>query len=154
MKKFTLFFCLISAFSFSLNAQEVISTTGDFDENTSASLSWTIGEVLIETYTGSSILTQGFHQTNLSASSIFENETLDFSIKIYPNPTPDRINLLSESYEDLSFQVFDYSGKLLKEDKIISKLTVIDFIKYPSAVYFLKINEGVQLLKTFQIIKN
>jgi len=56
---------LISGF---LSAQtvspEVISTSGDYFSNASASLSWTLGELATETLTAGNItLTQGFQQT-------------------------------------------------------------------------------------------
>lgn len=45
------------------NAQQVIATSGGYYENENISLSWTVGEPVIETFTGSEvILTQGFQQ--------------------------------------------------------------------------------------------
>ena len=44
-------------------AQEVISTTGEHYENSNGSISWTIGEPVIETLgSNNNYLTQGFHQ--------------------------------------------------------------------------------------------
>ena len=67
MKKVYLFIGLVSVCFFNVNAQEIISTSGDYFENTTGSISWTIGESMIETYTnGSEILTQGFQQSRLT----------------------------------------------------------------------------------------
>lgn len=56
---FTLFMILmISSYS-----QEVISTAGEHYENSNGSISWTIGEPVIETLESTNnYLTQGFHQ--------------------------------------------------------------------------------------------
>ncbi|MFU8844174.1 MAG: hypothetical protein ACNA7V_10250 [Bacteroidales bacterium] len=58
---------LFSVFPLYVSAQsvspEVIATAGDYFENSSGSLSWTLGEVMTETFSsGGNILTQGFQQ--------------------------------------------------------------------------------------------
>lgn len=65
MKK--LFFLLtisgLILFAIQTNAQQVIATSGGYYENENISLSWTVGEPVIETFTaGDVILTQGFQQ--------------------------------------------------------------------------------------------
>lgn len=46
-------------------AQEVISSTGDFNRTSDGSVSWTIGEPISNTIAGSEgMATQGFHQPN------------------------------------------------------------------------------------------
>lgn len=63
------YFILISIIGCFLNISgqtltpEVISSSGGYFENTNASLSWTLGETVTETFSGTNvILTQGFHQ--------------------------------------------------------------------------------------------
>jgi hypothetical protein len=54
----------------SFSSQEVVSAQGDSYSNTSGSIDFTIGEVVINTGTdGNNDITQGFHQTNLATSS-------------------------------------------------------------------------------------
>ena len=65
MKNILLFAIAISftAFSFQASAQQVIATAGGYYEGENISLSYTVGEPVIETYTnGNVILTQGFQQ--------------------------------------------------------------------------------------------
>ncbi len=63
MKKLMIYICIIGLCSLSINAQEIITASGDYYESSNASLSWTIGESMTETYTdGTTILTQGFQQ--------------------------------------------------------------------------------------------
>lgn len=65
MKKFTtslvITFLMLSAYD--ANAQQVIASAGEYFEGENISLSWTLGEPVIETTTGADIvLTQGFQQ--------------------------------------------------------------------------------------------
>lgn len=66
MKK--VFFLIINILLFLLVkgqtiSPEVVATSGDFFSTSSVSLSWTCGEIMTETFTGSNIiLTQGFQQ--------------------------------------------------------------------------------------------
>lgn len=69
-----LFFAVIT--SLTLSAQsvspDVIASSGDYFEGSNVSLSWTLGELAVETYTaGNFVLTQGFQQPiNVSLAGI------------------------------------------------------------------------------------
>nr|NQU92395.1 hypothetical protein [Bacteroidota bacterium] len=65
MKNLVCSFIAIACFAFSItsNAQQVIASAGGFYEGENISLSWTLGEPVIETFEGNGIiLTQGFQQ--------------------------------------------------------------------------------------------
>ena len=91
---------LISVTGYSQDIQQqVIASAGDQYNNASASVSWTVGETVTATLTNSSIhLTQGFQQGNLTVSSLVEQDMLDFSLKVYPNPVMDILILETEGY--------------------------------------------------------
>jgi len=65
MKHLTIYICVL-AFAACLcqaKAQEIIATSGGYYEGQSLSMSWTVGEAVIETFnSGELILTQGFQQ--------------------------------------------------------------------------------------------
>src|SRR6478609_5245841 len=66
---------------------EVVATSGDFFSTTAGSLSWTLGEPVVETFSNvASTLTQGFQQCEINLSGIDELNT-DVCISVYPNPT-------------------------------------------------------------------
>lgn len=76
--------------SISIQAQqlEVAAAAGDFCENSSGSLSWTLGEVAIETLVGANlILTQGFQQSKLTVTTIDDMQLLGIELSVFPNPT-------------------------------------------------------------------
>lgn len=65
MKKFTvlLFVALLAGAFAQISAQQVVASAGGYYEGENISLSWTVGEPVIETFSGTNvILTQGFQQ--------------------------------------------------------------------------------------------
>ena len=95
LKQLTISFAFLLVTSTSgLLAQEVIATSGDFHESDNGSLSWTLGEIAIETHSNTNnIITQGFQQTKLTITSIDEMRKEGISVNIYPNPTSEVISI-------------------------------------------------------------
>jgi hypothetical protein len=137
-----------------LSAQEVISSQGDSYVNANNSLDFTIGETVVETVTdGANELTQGFHQTLLTITSV-EDFDVNYSVKIFPNPTAERVTLSIEKYEGVTFYLFDIAGKLLREEVLTAQKTVVEVSDYAKGTYLLKlVGEESKKLKTFKIIK-
>lgn len=91
-------------FSVSINAQQVLSTSGGFYENGGISLSWTVGEPLIETIGNETItLTQGFQQPyDFYLKQIIQVPAGWSGISSYLSPTdPDVENIFYPYYDDL-----------------------------------------------------
>ncbi len=154
MKKYFLISCLIILTASLGSAQEILSVSGDYFENTNGSISITIGEPVTETFASTSnIMTQGFQQSRLTIVSIFEFQDKYGTITIAPNPTNDFLHLNIDDPKDMSWQICDLSGKILKESNLLSQQTDISFSELSSAVYFLTIIQGNQKVKTFQVIK-
>lgn len=157
MKTLLLFFLLVLyAMSYSL-CQEVIATSGEFNESNDGSVSWTIGEMATQTLENNDVIvTQGFHQTNLTITVIKELKKLDVQITAYPNPVTNMVKIKIESKmsDKLSYTLVDANGKLLIRQLINSNETEIPFIYYAPSVYFLKVYDSKREIKTFKIIKN
>jgi hypothetical protein len=98
---------------------EVIASAGEHYDNGTVQLSWTLGEVMVDTYdNGTNILTQGFHQTELTVTSIEEN-LAEVTMNLYPNPTAEYLNIsLRNNLNDIDLQLYDMSGKLIHKDVI------------------------------------
>lgn len=79
-----------------------------------------------------------------------------FSMNVFPNPTGGFIQLAIETnqIEALSYQLFDFNGKLIFHQKIKNKETSISLGNLPSASYFLRVTDHNKALRTFRIIKN
>jgi hypothetical protein len=145
---------LISGFA---NAQQVISSSGSVLKNSAGSLSFTVGELVIDTKSaGATAITQGFHQTKLTITAINVLREQKFSISAFPNPTNNFVNLKIEKGEirDVGFVLFDLQGKVLSNQKIESTNTEISFSGYKSGNYLLKVIQNGKEIQTFKIIKD
>lgn len=138
-------------------AQSVVSTAGAAAAIPGYQLSWTIGEPVISTFTGSSqILTQGFHQSQLIVTSLRDFQVPGVKLTLYPNPVSEIIFVKSEGNNEnnLKYLFLSAEGRLLQEGKIESNLQAVNLQNYPSGSYLLRIvkNNGEQI-QVFKVIK-
>ena len=135
--------------------QEVISTTGNYREESSFTISYTLGEVVVNTLEStSSVLTQGFHQPLIvSQDTTFIQELLDIEILVYPNPTNYQVIIKVDVIDGLHFMLFDLKGVLIKQNQILSEETMLDLSRLVPSTYILKIQKESGEARIFKIIK-
>lgn len=152
MKKNTfVLFSLLTTIS--VSAQEVIATQGDSYSNASASIDFTIGEVIIATETdGTNNITQGFHQTNWNFLGV-EDFAPNYEAIIFPNPTQDVLNIKTSSFENVTYTLYDAQGKLVMQNILSAEQTPIQVSQLAPGAYSLRLNNETQNLKTFKLIK-
>lgn len=136
---------------------EVIASAGEHFDNGTTQLSWTLGEVMIDTYdNGSNILTQGFHQTNLTVTTIDEAVS-DIRLNLYPNPTSEFLNIeLGNNEKDINLQMYDMSGKLMHKDVINAYDTkyVLPMQSVATGKYLIQMqSEDGKMNTTHQVVK-
>ena len=136
---------------------EVIASAGEHFDNGTTQLSWTLGEVVIDTYdNGTNILTQGFHQTQLTVTSI-EETLADIRVNLYPNPTSEFLNIeLGNNEKDINLQLFDMSGKLVHKDVINAYDTkyVLPMQSVSTGKYLIQMqSEDGKMNTTHQVVK-
>lgn len=140
---FLIILCTSSLVSFS---QSVIASGGDTHQNAISTVSFTVGETVIETAQNANIITQGFHQTNLIITVVKENPKLD--ITVYPNPTINFINI-SNKTPDTKLQLVDISGQVLIE----TYDDEIDLTNYAVGNYILMVSDSA-FTSVYKIIKH
>jgi len=148
-----LFTCLSSL---SLFSQEIICSSGNQEIYADGSLSWTLGENVIETFQNSTtILTQGFQQSKLYITAVAKIPDLDLIITIFPNPASDVITVQVTKPENkmLRIVVFDLQGKPLLENKLDNNLTQISLKQLAPSSYIVKVYDNSQEIRVFKIIK-
>lgn len=125
-----LFSFLIVALPSGVFAQSTMSSSADFNENQSFSLSWTIGEWIISTESdASNTLSQGFHQSKLTnivshpAAETFACEGDD----------PIVLDLVINEYEPISYQWYNSSGLMVGENS--SELSLETIIENSDTYY-------------------
>jgi hypothetical protein len=156
-------FLFVSIFHNVLNAQsllpEVIASNGDFYTSTAGSISFTIGETVVETFSSSSrILTQGFQQPFLSVTEIASNENFN-SILAYPNPAGNKISFDFIKMENGIYDIFiyDVSGKQVYFDKTMIGSGFytrdLSLSGLENGIYLVRISNEQNCNKTFRIVK-
>lgn len=159
MKKKYCILILIFAFGTPLvKAQEVISSGGTHAKGSGVSLSWTIGEPVIETVTnGSYILTQGFHQSRLSSTAVDNLPVPGLILTVYPNPFSYVLNVKVDEgdYSQLQYTMYTLEGKALLNSRLSKSLTQIELQPFASGSYLLRISrKSGEPVKTFKVVKN
>jgi len=140
--------------------QEVIASAGGYNKSAdnSITISWTLGETIVPTYTssdGSLILTHGFQQ-KLIMVDVEKNLEVPVKVTIYPNPAGESVNIRFESPVDnqIMIQLVDGQGKIIKNDKIEVTLMekTLNLQDIPSGTYFLRLIKG-KLANVYKIVK-
>ena len=153
---------MLLTFSFSLStlvAQESINATGGNAEGSGGSASYSVGQLMYQTHTGTNgSVAEGVQQPfEISVvTGIEQANGINLTVMAYPNPTTDYLMLDVMDFElsALSFQLFDLNGRLLQSKKIIDSQTRIVMSSLAPAIYFVRVIQGNKEVKTFKIIKN
>ncbi len=151
-------FLLVSGLT-GLQAQETIPATGGNASGSGGSASYSLGQLVYTTNTGTSgSVAQGVQQAHEISviTGIEQAKDINLICSAYPNPTSDFLTLKIENYdkENLSYTLFDVNGKLLESKKITGNETSISMTNRLSKLYFLKVIDSQKEIKTFKIIKN
>jgi len=145
-----------------LQAQEVITAAGGNASGSAGTVSYSVGQVIYTTNTGTNgTVAQGVQQPfEISiVTGLEEAKGINLMVSAYPNPTTDFLNLKVDAsnalnIQLLSYQLYDMSGNLLEIKKLVGNQTSIVMSYLVRATYFLKVIEGSKEVKTFKIIKN
>lgn len=152
-KKALIAFSLVIGSATAAFGQEVISSQGDSYSNSSGSLDFTIGEVVINTGTnGINDLTQGFHQTMWEFVGIDEFDA-NFLVSIFPNPTQDVLTIQASAFEDVTYVLTDAAGRIVMKDILTGELTPLDVASFEAGTYNLSLEKASSTLKTIRLIK-
>ncbi len=139
-------------------SQQVVSTAGTHATGTGVQLSWTVGEPVIETFTGTSaIITQGFHQTRLVVTTVDPAVYPGLTLTVYPNPVSStlKLEITGDGLKNLFFCLYNMEGKCILKRKVESSHELVGMESCAPGAYLLSVFRGAdQLLKSFKIVKN
>lgn len=136
------------------SAQTAVVTAG----GETGTVSFTVGQPFYETTTSDNgSLTAGVQQT-------FEIKTVEVGVaelaaavelEAYPNPVTDRLTLRADAPDAaLRYTLTDNNGRTLATDIIVDSQTEIDMSRNVQGIYFLRVDDGKTLVKTFKVVKN
>ncbi len=149
MKQCYLTLLLIAGLALFTKAQsllpEVIASAGDVFTGKSGSVSWTLGETIIETVSSeTSLLTQGFHQSYLQILKVDTPEDPLVDVQVYPNPVNERLTIeitTAEKNPQLKLELFDFVGQRV-HDQVIETQTYqeqLDVSRFSSSLFILRV---------------
>jgi len=139
-----------------LHAQQTVTTTGSEATGTGGTASYTVGQVVYTTNTGTNgNVAQGVQQPfEISTTLGISETTINLELSVYPNPTTDFLTLKVEKTDGLTYQLYDLQGKIIESKAVNSPSSNISLEAQPTSIYFLKVTKNKQIVKTFKIIKN
>jgi hypothetical protein len=144
-----------------LQAQESINTSGGNASGSSGSVSYSAGQVVYTTNSGTTgTLAQGVQQPyKISVITGFEDiKWMNLNCSVYPNPTTDYLTLKIDAsasipIQNLSYQLYDMNGRLLGSGKLESHETQIVMVNLVPETYLLEVFDQNKIVKSFKIIK-
>lgn len=139
--------------------QDSTNASGGEASGSGGAVSYSVGQIVYTTNVGTNgSVAQGVQQPfEISVVlGLEETEGIRLNLSAYPNPATDRLILKIENYdsENLSFQLFDLNGRLLRDNKVTGSETTIAMLDYQYGVYLLKVFSHNKEIKTFKILKH
>jgi len=160
MKRSILIFLslLLAVSASSQYKQDVIASAGGYNTATGITISWTLGETIIPTFTsgdGTLILTHGFQQ-QLIITTVEENLETLVTVTVFPNPASDNVNIrFNEAIDDeVKLVIVNSNGKPVKSI-VIEATTLekqINLQDIPAGVYYLRLTKG-KLSNVYKVVK-
>ena len=107
-------------------SSSVIALAGGYEKTPGGlSLSWTVGEPVVDPIRSEKILlTQGFQQPGLQVSTGYEDPAFESSLKVFPNPVSHVLQMLSDYPASIDFRLVDMTGKAIHQGSWITEHTV------------------------------
>jgi hypothetical protein len=141
-----------------LQGQETIPASGGNANGSGGSVSYTVGQILYSTISGTNgTVAQGVQQPyEISVVTVIRStEEISLECLVYPNPTSGLTKLVFKSpdYDNMRFRLYDINGVLLQDKKVESMGTEISMENLSSSVYFLKVIKDNLEVKVFKIVK-
>lgn len=158
MKQLKLSITILLGFGLTgVQAQEAIPSSGSNASGNGGSASYSVGQVVYTTDTGTNgSLAKGVQQSyQVSVISGLDAKGIDLELSAYPNPTTDLLTLKVEIYDsgNWSYLLYNMSGKLLESKNLTGNNTTITMSNLAPTTYFLKVTDNQKEVKTFKIIK-
>ena len=135
--------------------QNSINTTGGNINSNGINLSYSIGQLKINTIgSSSSTLNLDFIQGVQYAFNIYDCSRLaSIELSVYPNPSSKIVYIKTIDEPKLKLTIFDIAGRLIYEQTLEGSTTV-DVENYSNGTYIFAFYGFCGLIKSFKVLKN
>lgn len=131
--------------------RQVVASAGTTLQNNALSLDFTMGEMMTSTLVEGEALCQGFQQV-WAVITANEEPGQELSVRLYPNPTPGFLHVVSD--EPLVLTLLDIKGSFLLEEQIPSGATDMDISALAEGTYVVHLLDPKhKTSKTYKLIK-
>jgi len=139
-------------------AQTSLNAAGGTEVGSSASLSYTIGQIFSTYSEAASVsLQQGIQQSfEVQVSTAVGNDFSVLRIDFFPNPASEFlfVKLSGTPIGSLTYRLLDMTGKTLITGFFVGAEAKIELGQLPEAHYIVAVVSGKQFIKTFKLIKD
>ena len=142
-------------------AQSAIVPVGGDVQSNSGSVSYTIGQIAIQTTNSSSDISvaEGVQQPyEILTVGVDDYPQITLNAVVYPNPTENLAQLHLNGFDipagGLRAILYDGSGKMLQTLLVIEDLTPFQIGHYATGTYYLELRDGKRILKTFKVVRS
>jgi len=136
---------------------EVLSSASEDIRFDNYQLSYTIGETISITQGNRYyFVTQGFHQVDWNAVSVWEYTPETFRLEVFPNPYSRSLNILITDFsaiELFQYRILDLTFKEVAEGILEQCQKQLRIVLFTPRKLPLNITKNQELIKTFRIIK-
>lgn len=148
-----------------LHAQQAITNAGGNIGNGTGSLSYTAGEMAVQTSVARAItvvnitesFTEGVQQpfTDRDRGQFSGIDPLNFSVAVYPNPTTDNVVFeCSEPSQPLTYVLYGTNGQVLQHGTYTGGQQTVDMQQYAAGSYMLQVaTSDKSKMNIYKIIK-
>lgn len=141
---------------------EVVSPAGGFFQNANISISWTLGEPVIETWVNESagiMVTSGFQQGDFTLVSVPQNPMAGFNVNMYPNParTETNIKVTLPTLGQVNITVLDVTGRTIMQESFnpatLEHTHNLNVSSLRAGIYLVRVHSGTKLVRVLKLIK-
>lgn len=153
---------LISIFfmmTVSVFAQSAIVPVGGDAQSNGGSVSYTVGQVVLQTSSNGTIsVAEGVQQPyEIMTVGVDDYPQIVLNAVVYPNPTENIAQLQLNGFEipigGLRAIIYDGNGKMLQNLNVTDDITPFQIGQYAIGTYYLELRDGKRLLKTFKVVR-
>lgn len=160
MKKLNIFIVFLLCFTGTALAQSVIVPVGGNAQSNSGSVSYTVGQIAVQTSENSDGIKvgEGVQQPyEILTVGVDDYPQITLNAVVYPNPTENLIQLQLNGFEiptgGLLANLFDGNGKLLQTASVVEEISTFQIGQYATGNYYLELRDGKRVLKTFKVVR-
>ena len=149
---FTLFFMVSVLAHAQILKKEIIGSAGT-SLSSGVSISWTIGEPMIATYSNTVHLFEGFHTPLEEINTSTQSPEKANYISLYPNPNNGAFQVELKAYQTpVYYEIININGVQILQGQFIQDTWSFEIENIPAGVYYLSlksnsISESISFIK-------